>query len=289
MAWQPSASIAALTRRARLLGAIREFFAARDVLEVQTPVLGQFGVTDPDVPGIAVPDYGFLQTSPEYFMKRLLAAGMPDCYQLGPAFRDGESGRLHNPEFTLLEWYRHDYDDQQLMAEVAELVSVLLGPADVATISYAELVFSDRYVAHPCAVDAPRDVLDLRFAEACRQLSPGRFFIVDYPADQAALARLRPAQDPAARFELVIDGIEIANGYWELVDADEHERRFAQDNRLRAGRGLPSVEADPELLAALRSGLPDCAGVAVGVDRLLMLVLQQPRIGAVMPFAWHSA
>ena len=266
-------------QRAQCLAAIRAFFAARDVLEVQTPVLAAATVTDPDVESIAVPGYGYLQTSPEYQMKRLLCAGAPSIYQLGPVFRHEERGRLHNPEFTMLEWYRLGFDDRQLMQEVAELVTELLGPADVQTISYRELV--GEVVDQP---DADRSDLDLRFAQASESLKPGRFFIVDYPADQAALARLRPDNPAvAARFELIVDGVEIANGYWELQDPVEHQRRFAEDRRARKARGLPDVEPDTEFLQALEQGLPQCAGVALGVDRLLMLSQRADRLEAPVP------
>lgn len=267
-----------LRLRAQTLGAIRAFFAARDVVEVQTPVLAPATVTDPDVESIAVPGYGFLQTSPEYQMKRLLSAGAPSIYQLGPVFRHEERGRLHNPEFTMLEWYRLGFDDQQLMQEVAALVAVVLGPGTVQTVTYQQLVgdVSGRG-------DVQRSELDLRFAKACERLQPGRFFVVDYPADQAALARLRPDNPSvAARFELVIDGIEIANGYWELLDPTEHERRFAADRTRRKALGRMDVEPDQSFLAALRSGLPNCAGVALGVDRLLMLAQNADRLDEVL-------
>ena len=267
-----------LRLRAQTLGAIRAFFAARDVVEVQTPVLGPATVTDPDIESIAVPGYGFLQTSPEYQMKRLLSAGAPSIYQLGPVFRHEERGRLHNPEFTMLEWYRLGFDDQQLMQEVAELVAVVLGPGNAQTVTYQQLVgdLSDRG-------NVQRSELDLRFAEACESLQPGRFFVVDYPADQAALARLRPDNPSvAARFELVIDGVEIANGYWELLDPTEHERRFAADRVRRKTLGRMDVEPDQPFLAALRSGLPNCAGVALGIDRLLMLAQNADRLDEVL-------
>lgn len=267
-----------LRLRAQALEAIRGFFAARDVVEVQTPVLAPATVTDPDVESIAVPGYGFLQTSPEYQMKRLLSAGAPSIYQLGPVFRHEERGRLHNPEFTMLEWYRLGYDDQQLMQEVAELVALVLGPDAVQTVTYQQLVgdISGRG-------DVQRSELDLRFAEACEKLQPGRFFVVDYPADQAALARLRPDNPSvAARFELVIDGIEIANGYWELLDPTEHERRFAADRARRKALGRTDVEPDQPFLTALRRGLPNCAGVALGVDRLLMLAQNADRLDEVL-------
>lgn len=267
-----------LRLRAQALEAIRGFFAARDVVEVQTPVLAPATVTDPDVESIAVPGYGFLQTSPEYQMKRLLSAGAPSIYQLGPVFRHEERGRLHNPEFTMLEWYRLGFDDQQLMQEVAELVALVLGPDAVQTVTYQQLVgdISGRG-------GVQRSELDLRFAEACEKLQPGRFFVVDYPADQAALARLRPDNPSvAARFELVIDGIEIANGYWELLDPTEHERRFAADRARRKALGRTDVEPDQPFLTALRRGLPNCAGVALGVDRLLMLAQNADRLDEVL-------
>ena len=267
-----------LRLRAQALEAIRGFFAARDVVEVQTPVLAPATVTDPDVESIAVQGYGFLQTSPEYQMKRLLSAGAPSIYQLGPVFRHEERGRLHNPEFTMLEWYRLGFDDQQLMQEVAELVALVLGPDAVQTVTYQQLVgdVSGRG-------DVQRSELDLRFAEACEKLQPGRFFVVDYPADQAALARLRPDNPSvAARFELVIDGIEIANGYWELLDPTEHERRFAADRARRKALGRTDVEPDQPFLTALRRGLPNCAGVALGVDRLLMLAQNADRLDEIL-------
>ncbi len=277
--WQPLASIEALKKRSRLLAQARAFFADRDVIEVQTPLLARATVTDPDVESIPVPGYGFLQTSPEYFMKRLLAAGMPSCYQLASAFRHDERGSRHNPEFTMLEWYRLDYDDGALRQEVAELCDVLLGPAEYQVRTYADLVGD---------LERPREDLDLAFAEACDALGPGRFFVTDYPADQAALARVRAraegSQPVAARFELVIDGVEVANGYWELLDAGEHETRFAEDNRRRARRGLPEREVDAAFLDALADGLPACAGVAVGFDRLVMLALGARTLDEVLAF-----
>ena len=261
--WRLSASIEHLKQRAQLLAQARAFFAARDVIEVQIPALAKDSVTEPDVQSIEVPGYGYLQTSPEYQMKRLLAAGMPSCYQLGPAFRHGEQGMLHNPEFTMLEWYRLGFDHNQLMYEVADLVDVLLGPKPYQRLTYEDVVGKSK--------GRRRDALDLAFAEACERLTPGRFFITDYPADQAALARINPDGQTAARFELVIDGIEIANGYWELLDADEHRQRFRTDHETRQQRGLPAMAVDEAFLAALEHGLPECAGVALGFDRLVML------------------
>ena len=273
---QPSTDVNGLVQRAALLQRLREFFAQRQVLEVQTPVLAPNTVTDPDVESIAVPGYGFLQTSPEYQMKRLLAAGAPSIYQLAPAFRHEEVGRLHNSEFTMLEWYRLDFDHNQLMDEVADLVNEVLGPASYTTVTYAELVGE---------LGRPRDELDLAFAEASDALSPGRFFVVDYPADQGALARLKPDNPAvAARFELIIDGVELANGYWELLDPGEHLQRFQQDLAVRKRRVLQPVEIDSAFIAALEVGLPTCAGVALGVDRLLMLAMGERSLDKALTF-----
>lgn len=274
--WRPSASIEHLQQRAGLLAQARAFFAQRQVVEVQTPVLASHSVTEPDVQSVQVPGYGYLQTSPEYHIKRLLAAGMPSCYQLGPAFRHGEQGRLHNPEFTMLEWYRLGFDHHQLMHEVADLVDLMLGPKPYQRLSYADLVGD--------AKERPRDALDLAFAEACEGLTPGRFFITDYPTDQAALARINPDGQTAARFELVIDGVEIANGYWELQDPEEHRQRFATDAEVRQQRALPRMEVDEAFLEALTHGMPACAGVAVGFDRLVMLAVGAKDLSDVLAF-----
>ena len=274
--WRPSASIEHLQQRAKLLAQTRDFFAQRHVIEVQTPVLAKHSVTEPDVQSIHVPGYGYLQTSPEYQIKRLLAADMPSCYQLGPAFRHGEQGRLHNPEFTMLEWYRLGFDHRQLMYEVADLVDALLGPKPYQRLTYTDLVGN---------IDArPREALDLAFAEACERLSPGRFFITDYPADQAALARINPDGKTAARFELVIDGVEVANGYWELLDPGEHRQRFTAENETRQQRELPAMAIDEAFLGALTHGMPECAGVAMGFDRLVMLAVGARDLSAVLAF-----
>lgn len=274
--WRPSATTAQLRQRAQLLAETRSFFAQRKVIEVQTPVLAEHSVTEPDVQSIQVPGYGYLQTSPEYQIKRLLAAGMPSCYQLGPVFRHGERGRLHNPEFTMLEWYRLGYDHAQLMYEVADLVDALLGSKPYQRLTYQELIGN--------ADGDSRAALDLAFAEACEGLTPGRFFITDYPGDQAALARINPDGKTAARFELVIDGVEVANGYWELRNAEEHRRRFATDIEVRQQRQLPTMAVDDAFLAALEHGLPECAGVALGFDRLVMLAAGATNLSDVLSF-----
>jgi lysyl-tRNA synthetase class 2 len=298
-AWQPTCSNSALRARAELLHTVREFFHARDVIEVVTPCLGQHTVTDVAIESFAVPGVGYLQTSAEYQLKRLLAAGAPSLYQLGPVFRAGEAGRLHNPEFTMLEWYRLGYSDADLMAEVAEFVDVVLGPAEYATLDYAEVAAAGaglRTGVRPgvgTGVETrllDREALDLAYAEGLRALGEGRVFVTNYPADQAALARLRAdAPEFAARFELSIDGVELANGYWELGDRRTLQQRFEADLRTRRAAGLPQPELDQRFLDAMQAGLPDCAGVAIGIDRLLMLQLGAASLAEVMPFPLDSA
>jgi len=304
--WRPTASLATLQARAQALGAIRSFFVTRDVLEVQTPLLGRHGVTDPEIAAYAVlparlmgpsnpaitraqqAQAGVLQTSTEYHQKRLLAAGVGDNYTLGPVFRADEQGRLHSPEFTMLEWYRLGFDDRALMAELSELVDLLLGAADYSTHSYSDLVAGvtlsdDERRTVPASAHA-----DLLLTRAIATLGSGRHFIVDYPAEAAVLARLDPVNPAVARrFELVIDGIEVANGYFELTDVATHHDRFVTDQRVREARGLNGVVADDALLAAVAAGLPECAGVALGFDRLLLLMLGAESLAEVQAFGWE--
>lgn len=274
--WQPSCSLTALQARAQLLADLRNFFLRRDVLEVQTSLLAAHTVTDLNIDSMTVGSHGYLQTSPEYQLKRLLAAGAPSIYQLGSVFRSGELGRLHNPEFTLLEWYRLGFDEVALMAEVAALVDQVLGAAEYGYHRYQELVGN---------LERSPDDLDLALVDALEALGPGRHFITHYPADQAALARLH-ADEPqfAARFELVVDGIELANGYYELTDPDEQRRRFASDIERRRQAGKVELDIDERFLGALDAGLPDCAGVALGVDRLLMLQQGAQRLSEIIAF-----
>jgi elongation factor P--(R)-beta-lysine ligase len=287
--WQPACGMDALYARGALLRSIREFFHERGVLEVQTSVLAAATVTEPAVESLEVGHLGYLQTSPEYQMKRLLAAGAPSIYQIAPVFRAGEAGRRHNPEFVMLEWYRVGFSDRELMAEVAELLNQTLGPAAHSTITYGEVCA--RSPAEPVSGSlSPREAEDLRFARGLDTLGRGRFFITDYPADQAALARLRPEQpDVAARFEVVVDGLELANGYWELGAADELRARFQRDLSVRRDRGQVQPAVDERLLAAMAAGLPPCAGVALGVDRLLMTQLGAASLQEVMPFPIERA
>ena len=276
--WRPTCSVAALRARAKLLAEIRAFFAERDVIEVQTPTLGRTSVTEPQIESLRTQGGAFLQTSPEHYMKRLLAAGAPSIYQLGPVYRAGESGRLHQEEFTMLEWYRLGFDDQALMAEVSDLIDRLLGPAPYERMTYESLAGT---------VHGEPAELDLAYAEAIEALGPMRCFVTDYPANQAALARLRDdgADTRAARFELIIDGVEIANGYHELTDAAELGARMARDNQQRLDARREPMAPDERLLAAMKAGLPDCAGVAIGVDRLVMLALGASSLAEVVPFA----
>lgn len=314
--WRPSADARALRLRARLLARIREFFAARGVLEVETPLLAHAGASDPQIASLsctcAAAGRLYLQTSPEFAMKRLLAAGSGPIYQICKAFREGESGRLHNPEFTLLEWYRPGFDHFHLMDELEALAECLLGPGPAAL----RLTYREAFIAHagvdPFVLDlaslharaeaaglvadaegaADRDLLlEFLFSHVVQPaLGAGRVFVYHYPASQAALARVHPGPPPVAeRFELFVDGIELANGYHELADAAEQRGRFTADERIRARRGLPAMPADERLIAALAHGLPDCAGVAVGLDRLFMIAAGAARMDAVMAFPTSRA
>lgn len=315
--WAPSASLEALRLRARLYAAIREFFAVRDVLEVETPILSQAGNTEPNIASFTLEFSGrtdggsrtrWLRTSPEHPLKRLLCAGLGDCYELGRVFRDGEAGARHNPEFTMLEWYRLGIDHVQLAAETAELVRMALAQvgrdAGVTSITYRDLYLRDlgldpmlapedelRTALGEVRIDPSGlrrdDWLDLLMTHRIQpHLPAGSILVVhDYPASQCALARIRGGEPPVAeRFELYLGPLELANGYHELADADEQRRRFERDQAVRHDRGLPSPATDARLLAALAHGLPDCAGVALGVDRLLMAMLGTASIARVLAF-----
>ncbi|MDQ2695161.1 MAG: EF-P lysine aminoacylase EpmA [Pseudomonadota bacterium] len=315
--WRPAATLEVLRLRARWLAAIRAFFAARGVLEVETPVLSSAAVTDPHLASFATAYSGpgggtlYLHTSPEFPMKRLLAAGSGCIYQIARVFRDAEAGRRHNPEFTLVEWYRLGFDHHRLMAEVAELATLLLQdhrplqPPQMLTYAEAFLHHLDidphqatvaelRHCARRQGIvtsgmpdadpDPWRDLLLSHCIEP--RLGRGRLtFLYDYPASQAALARLEDADPPVGkRFELYLEGVELANGFHELGDAAEQRRRFMADNAARRAAGLPAMPVDENLLAALAAGLPDCAGVALGFDRLLMLAVGAAAVGEVMAF-----
>ena len=299
--WRPSCSVSTLRERGALLAETRAFFAARNVLEVQTPAVGRRTVLDPALDSIATREGRYLQTSPEYHMKRLLAAGAPSIYQIAPAFREGEAGRRHNPEFTMLEWYRVGFDAPALMAEVAALVDSLLGEADYESLACADLL-RERFGV---SIDNPRgllelgatlglaqprldEALDLALAEALSSGAGRRVFVTGFPAALAALARVGD-DGRADRFELIVDGVEVANGYHELTDAGELAARMDADTQRRRAVGKAEVAPDEALLAAHKKGLPDCAGVAMGLDRLLMLKLGAPSLADVMAFSWDRA
>lgn len=309
--WRPGTTPAVLRARAALLARVRAFFAERGVLEVDTPILARTTVTEPAIASVAA-DGGWLQTSPEYFMKRLLAADSGPIFQLGHVFRAGEHGRLHNPEFLLLEWYRPGFDDAALMDELEALLAPELSGFPARRVPFAELVGGwcgvDPLAADSAALATAvarrwalegRDgdplalaggdrvaLLDLAYAEALTA-SRGALFVTAFPAAMAALARLHPDGRTAARFELLVDGVELANGFHELADAAEQRRRFEADRARRRQAGLPVPGLDESLLAALDHGLPDCAGVAVGLDRVLLLATGASELDAVLPFSWR--
>lgn len=315
-----------LRLRAELLAQIRAFFAAREVLEVETPMLSAAATTDPHLTSFVTAYSGpgprhaqtlYLHTSPEFPMKRLLAAGSGCIYQIARAFRDGEAGRRHNPEFTLLEWYRVGFDYHRLMDEVAELVTKLLADrlplAEPEWLSYQDMferqlglnphqatvaqlatAAKKRRISIPPGmpkedVDPWLNLLLTHCVEP--HLGQGRLcFVYDYPASQAALARLQPDNPLVGeRFELYLNGIELANGFHELGDAVEQRRRFTAENAARQAQGLPVMPIDENLLMALADGLPDCAGVALGFDRLVMLAAGKEMLAEVLAFPFDRA
>ncbi|MHA7816528.1 MAG: EF-P lysine aminoacylase EpmA [Pseudohaliea sp.] len=313
--WRPAASPAALARRAELLAAVRDFFSRRGVLEVETPLLARHGVTDPAIEPLVVQGGAslsaprYLQSSPEYAMKRLLAAGSGPIYQLGKAFRDGEAGRRHNPEFTLLEWYRPGFDHHALMGEVAELLEHCLGPTGWRKVTYGDL-FQAHLGLDPHSADtetlaaaaraelAAGDLeldrdgwLDLLLSHRIEPALEGVVCIHAYPVSQAALARIDESGPVpvAERFEFYVDGLELANGYHELADPAEQARRFAADNARRRQLGLAERAPDARLLAALEAGLPACSGVALGFDRLLMVATGAGSLDEVLAFPWGQS
>ncbi|MDP5293763.1 elongation factor P--(R)-beta-lysine ligase [Oceanimonas sp. CHS3-5] len=314
--WSPTADVTRLRRRAELLARIRGFFAERGVLEVDTPTLAAAGVTDLHLenfvtrftgPGMAGGQDLYLQTSPEFHMKRLLAAGSGPIYQICKSYRNEESGRLHNPEFTMLEWYRPGFDHHRLMDEMAELLQWVLDCGEPERMSYAA-AFERTLGICPltASLDALRSagrglgaddllareddrdtLLQLLFALGGEPVIGQQVpcFVYDFPASQAALARISRADARVAeRFEVYYQGIELANGFHELSDATEQRARFEQDNKQRRARGLAAKPVDEYLLAALAAGLPDCAGVALGIDRLIMLALGAERLEQVIAF-----
>lgn len=310
-AWRPGASRLVVEARARLLYDIRSFFLDRKVMEVETPVLSRAGNSDPNITGLSTdgPPRRFLRTSPEYALKRLLAAGFGDIYELGRVFRAGEKGRRHNPEFTILEWYRRHVGYLDLASEACELIRHCgHGQFDawpVEFISYRELFLShtglDPFLCDESDLSnlaaerglrafslAQLDWLDLLLSQVIEPALPGETVTVvyDFLPEQAALARIRPDNPPVAeRFEIYLGQMELANGYQELTDADEQLSRFQSEQRSADARGEETPPLDMALLEAIRHGLPECSGVALGVDRLLMSLVKLENIDAVLAFS----
>ena len=317
--WQPTASVKNLLTRAKLLAEIRRFFTDRGLLEVETPVLSEFGVTDVHLATFStefISPFGeqsktlWLSTSPEYHMKRLLAAGSGPIFQIGKVFRNEEAGNRHNPEFTMLEWYRPHFDMYRLINEVDDLLQQILECPPAESMSY-QFAFQQYVGLDPLSADLSelvekaekhqlmgaenesRDtLLQFLFSTVVEpqigQEAP--VVVYHFPASQAALAQIS-SEDlrVAERFEFYYKGLELANGFHELSDAREQLRRFQQDNLQREKMGLPVRAIDTRLLAALQAGIPNCSGVALGVDRLLMIAMSTESIREVISFAIDNA
>lgn len=315
MDWKPTASLINLQKRANIIRTIRNFFEARGVLEVETPQLGWSTATDPHIASFFLSwseksghdVYQYLQTSPEFPMKRLLAAEYGSIYQMCKVFRKGEQGRLHHPEFTLLEWYRVNWDHRQLMTEVDTLLQVILKTTAAEFTTYAQ-IFNQYLNINPHTSTAK----ELQTLAETRQLAPAStqdedkdfwlhlllshciepflgkerpIFVTDFPASQAALAKIRPENPPVAeRFEVYYRGIELGNGYHELIDAEEQAYRFEKDNQQRISMNLPTIPLDNAFLEALKHGMPNCAGVALGLDRMVMMAVGASSIAEVLSF-----
>lgn len=306
--WLPSAPRSALVARQKMYQTIREYFLQRAVLEVETPLLCAAPVADPNITPMQV-EQRWLHTSPEYAMKRMLCAGYGDIYQICKVFRDGEAGRRHNPEFSMLEWYRVGWSHRQLMDEVAELLQLLLA-ARFAELPCLHLTYAQAFNTyaqlnvHNCSdaeiaqrgqqlanadLELDRDGwLDIIMSHQIEPALPHNtlVFIDQFPASQAALAQLTKDEHGvlvAQRFEVFFNGMELANGYQELTDAQQQLQRFQHELR---GTQRPH---DAHLIAALEHGLADCAGVALGLDRVLLHLLEAEHIAQVVSFDWSRA
>jgi lysyl-tRNA synthetase class 2 len=300
-----------LRQRAKLLTKIREFFAERDILEVETPLLSHSSITDPNIQSFSARYYNenlYLQTSPEFAMKRLLAAGSGSIYQICKAFRNEQAGRQHNPEFTILEWYRVGFDHHALMAEMDEFLQFILHTNLAEKLTYKE-IFEKYLQINPHEI-TKEELRNLAIKKGINDISgldvddwlaillthliepelgtDRPLFIYDFPASQAALAKINK-NNIAERFEVYIKGIEIANGFHELNDGAEQRRRFLADLKKRRELNLPDIPIDENFLAALDSGFPNCAGVALGIDRLLMLLMNTNSIKDVIIFPINQA
>ncbi len=321
--WKPTASLDALKARAALLADIRDFFKKRQVLEVETPLLCKRAATDlhlSPIPALYSKDVKaehseryYLQTSPEFCMKRLLAAGGGSIYQICKAFRNGETGNFHNPEFSILEWYRLGFDHHQLMDEMDLFLQAVLQVPAAEKISYQDLFL--KYVDFDPHTISSTKLMSIVMALGIKIDSPGLnrddylhillshviepqlghdapIMIFDYPETQAALAKIKQKTSTlkvAERFEVYIKGVELANGYHELTDARQQALRFQSDTEERRKLGYPEMSIDERLIAALEAGLPHCAGVALGIDRLLMLKLGSKKIEEVLSFSTSKA
>lgn len=320
--WQPSATVEKLKARAELLNVVRQFFYDRDVLEVETPLMSNGTVTDVHLDAFATefPHHHsgetktlYLQTSPEFAMKRLLCAGSGSIFQICKSFRNEAAGRFHNPEFTMLEWYRVGFNDQELIDEIDELIQLTLSVEPAVRMSYQQafitllnldplsasfeelraLVLShskDQWLLEEKDPDVLLQWLFSMYVEPKLGSETTPCFVYDFPASQASLAKLNQ-QDPrvAHRFELYFRGVELANGFYELQDAQEQEKRFLKDNQQRVELGLPEKPIDKLFLASLEQGLPDCSGVALGIDRLFMLQQELPHIEQAISFKVDKA
>ncbi|BCA96678.1 elongation factor P--(R)-beta-lysine ligase [Legionella antarctica] len=314
LSWQPSASIELLRLRAQFLASIREFFTQRAYLEVETPVMAKHGVTDVYLSNIKATFRDkayYLQTSPEYHMKRLLAAGSGPIFQLARVFRDDELGRWHNPEFTLLEWYQLDIDHHALMDEVDFFLQTIIQAEPMLRKTYQE-VFLESCDVEPFTVSVEQlqqvlvqynldNILSAQEQDKDQYLFLLMSHVVEpflgkkrapvavynFPPSQASLAKI--SGGVAERFEVYYQGVELANGFHELTEVEVQAKRFAQDLQLRKQQGLAPVTADQYLLRALEQGLPYCSGVALGIDRLLALALQQPAISSILSFDFSRA
>ena len=324
MTWQPSASINNLLKRAKIVSQVRQFFADRCILEVETPTLSQYAVTDVHLssfdsmffkPGEFEPSEGqkmTLITSPEYHMKRLLAAGSGPIYQICKSFRNHEEvSRIHNPEFTMLEWYRIQFDMMQMINEVDDLLQFILDCEPAERISYQKafqrhLNIDPLEADHQTLINAANQLdMGIKTDDYDRDSLLQCLFtlgvephigqdkpiaVFNFPASQAALAAISQEDHRvASRFEFYYKGVELANGFKELTNAQEQKLRFEQNNQDRIKLNLPQQNIDIELLAAMEAGLPDCAGVAIGLDRLIMLALDAQSLADVVSFTFDRA
>jgi lysyl-tRNA synthetase class 2 len=314
ISWQPSASVELLRQRALFMEKIRQFFIQKLYLEVETPLMARYGVTDVYLSNIKAIFRGeeySLQTSPEYHMKRLLAAGSGSIFQLARVFRDDELGRWHNPEFTLLEWYQLGVDHHSLMEEVDCFLQTLIQSEPLIKKTYQQAFLEscdiDPFTAsikqlqqlllqynldkvlssHEQDKDQYLFLLMSHVVEPFLGKESAPVAVYDFPPSQASLAKI--SGTVAERFEVYYRGVELANGFHELTEVEAQEERFAQDQQIRKQQGLAFVDADQYLLQALRYGLPSCSGVALGVDRLLALGLQQPGIANILAFDFSRA